>query len=258
MFRRPGYVSCCVGVLLFLVSVSPARAQVESGLRSRPQITQDIDERTQSRLRHNTHPEAKPENDRGRVEDDFRMDHLLLQLRRPPEQEEALQRFIDELQTEGSPNFHRWITAKQFGETFGLATQDLDKITDWLESHGFRVNVVYPSGMVIDFSGTARQVERAFHTEIHSLEVRGEKHVSNMADPQIPAALAPAVVGIVSLNDFRPKSLHQMRKVGANYTFPSSFGNAYAMVPADLATIYNLNPLFKGGYAGQGQTIVVI
>jgi uncharacterized repeat protein (TIGR01451 family) len=258
MFRRPGYVSCCVGVLLFLVSVNPARAQVESRLRSRPQITQDIDERTQSSLRHNTHPEAKPENDRGRVEDDYRMEHLLLQLRRPPEQEEALQRFIDELQTEGSPNFHRWITAKQFGERFGLATQDLDKITDWLESHGFRVNVVYPSGMVIDFSGTARQVEQTFHTEIHSLEVRGEKHVSNMADPQIPAALAPAVVGIVSLNDFRPKSLHQMRKVGANYTFPSSFGNAYAMVPADLATIYNLNPLFKGGYAGQGQTIVVI
>jgi subtilase family serine protease len=30
------------------------------------------------------------------------------------------------------------------------------------------------------------------------------------------------------------------------------------MVPADLATIYNLNPLFAAGYSGQGQTIVVI
>ena len=32
----------------------------------------------------------------------------------------------------------------------------------------------------------------------------------------------------------------------------------YAMVPADLATIYNLNPLFTAGYSGQGQTIAVI
>ena len=30
------------------------------------------------------------------------------------------------------------------------------------------------------------------------------------------------------------------------------------MVPADLATIYNLNPLFSAGYSGQGQTIAVI
>ena len=29
-------------------------------------------------------------------------------------------------------------------------------------------------------------------------------------------------------------------------------------MPADLATIYNLNPLFGAGYSGQGQTIVVI
>ena len=35
-------------------------------------------------------------------------------------------------------------------------------------------------------------------------------------------------------------------------------GPTFALVPADLATIYNLSPLFKTGYSGQGQTIVVI
>ena len=30
------------------------------------------------------------------------------------------------------------------------------------------------------------------------------------------------------------------------------------MVPGDLATIYNLNPLFSAGISGQGQTMVVI
>ncbi|MGB0043541.1 MAG: Ig-like domain repeat protein, partial [Terriglobales bacterium] len=122
----------------------------------------------------------------------------------------------------------------------------------WLESEGFKVNVVYTNGVLIDFSGTAGQVHAAFHTEIHNLDVKGVKHIANMSDPQIPAALAPAVVGVVSLHDFKP---HTNYKPRTNYTVG---GGYYLVVPGDLATIYNLNPLFTAGTSGQGQTIVVI
>jgi hypothetical protein len=59
--------------------------------------------------------------------------------------------------------------------------------------------------MTVDFSGTAGQVFAAFRTEIHYLEAGGTTHIANMSDPQVPAALAPAVVGIVSLHDFMPR-----------------------------------------------------
>src|SRR6266851_954691 len=111
------------------------------------------------------------------------MEHMLLQLKRSPERELALQQFLDELQSKSSANFHHWVSAQEFGERFGLAKSDLEAVTNWLESHGFHVNVVYPSGMLIDFSGTAGQVRSAFQTEIHNLEVKGEKHVGNMSDP---------------------------------------------------------------------------
>src|SRR3989442_1418731 len=53
--------------------------------------------------------------------------------------------------------------------------------------------------------------------------------------------------------------MHKMRQPRAQFTFPDpSGGNAYAVVPADLAKIYNLNPLFSAGISGQGQTIVLI
>ena len=84
---------------------------------------------------------------------------------------------------------------------------------------------------MIDFSGTAGQVREAFHTEIHNLEVTGKKHIANMSDPQIPAALAPAVVGIVSLNNFMPRPMNQPR---AAYTFSGCGADCYAVVPADL------------------------
>jgi subtilase family serine protease len=218
-------------------------------------ITQKIDEGRLTRLAGNTRSEARAENDRGRVADSLAMEHMLLQLQRAPEQEQAVQALIDQLHDSQSPNFHKWMTAADFGRQYGAAQSDVDAVTGWLESHGFTVNSVYPSGMVIDFSGTAGEVREAFHTEIHNLDVNGEQHIANVSDPMIPEALAPAVAGVVALHDFMP---HAMNKHHANYTFTSSGSTEQAVVPGDLAAIYNLNPLFAAGTSGAGQTIVVI
>src|SRR6266849_8863164 len=246
-------------VLAVLMTAPAVQAQVESGVRARPRIVQSIDETNRVALEGNTHPKANPANDRGAVANDFPMEHMLLQLKRSPEQEQTLQQFIDGLNTRGSPNFHHWLTAQEFGERFGLARPDLEAVTSWLESHGFHVNVVYPSGMLIDFSGTAVQVRKAFQTEIHRLEVKGERHVGNMSDPRIPAALEPVIAGVVSLHDFRPHAMYHMRRAKTEFTFTDILGSVnYAVVPADLATIDNLNPVFSAGNSGQGETIVLI
>jgi len=225
------------------------------GEPSRPLITSAVNENSRVTLAGNTRPEANAKNDRGRVSDDFALEHMLLQLQRPAEQEQALDQYIEELQVPSSANYHQWLTAEQFGERYGLAKADLSAITTWLQGHGFKVNVVYTSGMVIDFSGTAGMVRQAFQTEIHRLDVNGQSHIANMSDPRIPAALAPAIVGITSLHDFKP---HTMYRSKANYTFTSDGETVQAVVPGDLATIYNLNPLFTAGTIGTGQTIVVV
>jgi subtilase family serine protease len=51
-----------------------------------------------------------------------------------------------------------------------------------------------------------------------------------------------------------------MVKPRPQYTFDAGVGSgtAYVLVPAAIATIYNINPLFNAGYSGQGQTIVLI
>jgi hypothetical protein len=76
--------------------------------------------------------------------------------------------------------------------------------------------------MMMDFSGTAGQVRESFHTEMHQLSVNGEKHIANMSDPRIPAALAPAVKGVVSLNDFRPRKM--MKRVPRAPALGVTFG----------------------------------
>ena len=215
-------------------------------------ITKRIDEHVLVTLKHNTRPEATAANDLGAVPDDYPMTHMLLQLQRPAETQQAFDQLVADQQNPNSPKYHHWLSATEIGQQFGLAQSDLDTITSWLGTHGLTVNVIYPNRTVIDFSGTAGEVRSAFNTEIHRLNVKGIKHIANISDPQIPAALAPAIVGVVGLNDFLPHPLVVPR---SKYTVSAT---TQILTPADLATIYNIKPLFDQGYSGQGQTIVLI
>ena len=225
------------------------------GLLSKPQITQAPNNNNRVAVEGNVSPFATAANDRGRVDDSTALDHMFLQLKRPADRESALETLIQQQTTVGSPNYHKWLTSAQFGQQYGPSQMDIDAVTSWLKSQGFTVNRVYDSGMTIDFSGTAGQVRNAFATEVHHLNVKGENHIANMTDPQIPAAFAAAVQGVVSLSDFRP---HVNFKPHGDYTFTASGSTYQAVTPADLAKIYNLTPLFNEGINGTGQTIVLI
>jgi Pro-kumamolisin, activation domain len=250
----------CLLLLVFIAS---------SGLSSyaqgaQPRITQQIDERAYVTLTGNTRPEANVLNYRGPVSAVFPVDHILLFLQRSPQQEQAVDKYINSLNDKNSPNFHKWLTPEEYGERYGVAEEDIQQVTNWLQSQGFVINRVYTNRMVIDFSGTAGQISDAFHTQIGQLEVGGEAHIANMSDPQIPAALAPVIKGIFSLNNFRP---HAMNKPVSQYTFagctssstnPTEPGTCYAVTPQDTQTIYNLTPLYGTGISGQGQTIALM
>ena len=151
------------------------------------------------------------------------------------------------------------MSAGEFGARFSVAASDLDTVQHWLAGHGFQVNSVYPSGMIIDFSGTAGLVKAAFHTEIYRLDVNGVAHIANASDPSIPAALQPVVAGVVSLTDFKGHPKHKARPkyTGTGNTAACSAG-CYLVTPTDLATIYNFTPLFNAGITGIGQTIAVV
>jgi subtilase family serine protease len=235
-------------------------------------VTSQIDDRVLVSLDGNTHRAARDAaNDRGAVEADFAMPHMLLQLKRSAEQEAALQKAMEQMHTPGSPSYHSWFSEQEFDEQYGVSQNDVAKVTAWLEKHGFTVGGITPDGMVVDFSGTASMVREAFHTDIHRLELPGgERHVANMSDPQIPASLATVVVGPTSLSDFMPHADHVARRnvtaaesqttknSGPDYTAPNGSGSSYLFTPGDAQTIYNTTPLLAAGYTGKGQTIGLI
>jgi hypothetical protein len=241
----------------------PAALAQTAGGRVQALITQAVTDGSLFRLAGNIPLAARnAANDRGSAPDAMPMPNMLLQLRRPAAQEQALQTLIDQLHDPNSPNYHQWLSAEQLGAQFGPAASDIQTITDWLQQHGFTVNAVLANRTAIDFSGTAGQVRTALHTDIHYLDVNGVRRFANVSDPQIPTALAAAIVGVAGLHDIPPKPM--MRRTHTQFTlsgFVCGPGGAFPcelVTPADLATIYNFNPLFAAGTTGQGQTIYLI
>ncbi len=82
-------------------------------------------------------PRARSEYDRGAVELTRNLNQMTLVVRRSPDRQFALKRFLKDLQDPSSP--HRWLDPSEFGERFGASPEQLNRAEQWLGSQGFQV-----------------------------------------------------------------------------------------------------------------------
>jgi subtilase family serine protease len=253
-------------------------------------VTAPIDLRDTIALAGNTHPLARAASDRGLVAGQQQLGPLFIVLKRSPEQERDLAAFNARQYDSTSPDYHHWLQPTEFGLTFGPSDADVAAVTGWLASSGFKVLHVSPGRISIEFSGTAAQVDDAFHVQMHRYIVNGAAQISNDRDPQVPRALTPVVAGVSGLNDFplqsdivpgtyakadaasgrlvpyaepAPSAASLQAApppVGGNPQFTVHDGTPLFefVAPYDLATIYNSKSLWDAGIDGTGVTIGIV
>lgn len=250
-------VGCAAVPALAQVASQPARKVDLSSVHPMDRITAPIDDRATVERPGNRPPLARPEFDLGSAPPERRLERMILLLEPDSGQQQALENLLAAQHDPQSPQYQQWLTPEIFGLHFGASDHDIDQITAWLSSHGFDVEPVPASRHTITFSGTVQEVGDAFHTEIHIYDINGQRHYANASDPQIPAALAPVVYGIVSLNDFHsaPQHLGVERRQRAAPAFTS--GSTHYVTPADFATIYDVAALYDASTDGTGQSIAV-
>jgi uncharacterized protein (TIGR03437 family) len=231
---------------------------VARALPAADRITTPIDNSRRVVLKGHVRPDVQPANDRGLADADMEVGYATLLLKLDP----SIEAFLAGQQTPGSPNYRRWLTPEQFGDRFGLTANDMGKVVEWLESQGLKVNDVARGRHWITFSGTAANIGSALRTDIHIYLVNGDRHFANASDPSIPEALQDVVGGFRGLNDFRPQSMLRRAPVqpanSGNSSAPryNSPGNHF-LAPDDLATIFDITPLYNAGTDGTGQTLVI-
>jgi len=200
-------------------------------------ITAVIDEAQLVTLHGNVPPLARPEFDLGAVSSGTQMTHMRLVLSRTAAQQQALDELMAEQLDPTSSNYRHWLTPQEFGSQFGVGDSDISTLRNWLSSFGFTIERVDSGRMSIAFAGNVGQVENAFHTRIHQFNADGEEFLSNVTEPQIPAAFAPVVTGVVRLNTIMPKPYFTRGRVGRMDE------NTHSLVPVDE----NPQPLFTSG-----------
>ena len=121
-------------------------------------------------------------------------------------------------------------------------------------------SVTPPTGSrtVVDASGPVRAIESAFGIAIDDWHDRDENRdfYGNDAQPSLPSSIAPAIVGVLGLNNH-----YRLQRIGAAY--PSRLSPRAApgggpnggYTPAELKAAYDVNPKILPNAKGAGQSL---
>jgi subtilase family serine protease len=227
-------------------------------------ITGPLDSAQRVSLRGNVHGLAQARFDQGRTDGSKVIHGVTLAFRLSAAQQKDLDNLLARQQDHSSSNYHKWLTPAQFADRFGMSQNDMNRVTAWLESHGFTVASVANARNQISFDGTVAQIESVFDTEIHDYVVNGEIHFANASNPSVPAAMAGSVLAMGHLHNFQPKPRAISRRVPSNPSanqpdpeFTSHLSGSHFLAPGDFATIYDVQTLYNNGTDGTGQKIAL-
>jgi subtilase family serine protease len=144
-----------------------------------------------------------------------------LPLRNPAALDELLRQLYDP----ASANYHKFITPAEFAARFGPAERDYQAVIGFAKSNGLAVVGAPGHGMVLEVTGPAAGVERAFHVSLHKYRHPTETRdfFAPDTEPSVPANLP--VVDVQGLSDFgRPRPLSH--RANASSVRPLSFNGS--------------------------------
>ncbi len=246
--RRLSRPALVVALLLVVVGAQTLRPQ--------DRIHAAITNARRTLLAGSRPPRARAQDDVGPMPAATRLQGITIVFNRSAAQQADLNALLAAQQNPAAAQYHQWLTPSAFGARFGMAPADLAKVEAWLQAQGFTLDGVPPSRDRIRFSGTVAQVEAAFAAPMHFFESHGVRHFAPAADLSLPSAIAPTVLAVRNLDDFRPHP--RIQTISPHPHFTSSISGSVFFAPGDIATAYDVKPLYAAGDDGAGQTIAVI
>jgi len=251
---------CCLGVLSLFLPIMLSGQDLSPSSAPQPvsqvnRILPNADLATRAPLVGHVPRWATPANLVAGSVDPAAQLRLSILLRRSSAAQQAFAQLLVDQQTPGSPLYHHWISPTETGTLFGPTQSDVQKVVSWLQSVGFTVRSIAPSGMTIEISGSLETAAQAFQTSF-SLYRPGSKTLrAPDSEPLLPAALLPVVQFVSGLAEHHPvplggfdvQSAHPSLtgdNRGHSITPPGENGGHY-ITPANFATIYDLTTLLS-------------
>lgn len=169
---------------------------------------------------------------------------------------EALTNLLDDLYNPSSPDFHHYLTPKQFAQEFGPVTNDYETLVKFVQSHGLTITHRHPNRMLLDVRGPASAVEEMLN--IHLLTYRHPMESRNFYAADRAASLdSPVrVLDIMGLDSFSKPSSYV--HADTDYSGGTGGGTPYGgSGPGGLYTGYDFRDAYfpRVSLSGAGQMV---
>ena len=178
----------------------------------------------------------------------------------------ALDAFVADVGNAKSASFRKFITPAQFAASYGQTPAAVAQVVSYLTAQGFTINQIHANNLLISIHGTNAQLAATFGTAIHNYSLNGEIYQDSATALKLPSQLASIATGVSGVSTkaaFRTHSV-AIPNAGAlagdvagagvvSDVMPPSGPGSYTVF--DLASQYNVNPLYGKGLTGAGRTI---
>ncbi|HXZ77459.1 MAG TPA: S53 family peptidase [Streptosporangiaceae bacterium] len=184
-----------------------------------------------------------------------------------------------------SASYGQWLSNAAFKSRYAPASSDVAAVQDWLRSAGFHVTTTLPSGMYVEASGSAAQVESTFATSLHNYSYLGKTVRANATALSLPAstpaAVSSVITGVIGVDQGstlkQPADTEPGPPPGARYGVqpcsayyaqktadaqPAAYGKHQPYTPCgytpqQLQSAYGESGLLSSGINGRGVTVAI-
>ena len=174
--------------------------------------------------------------------------HFVLAL--PLRNQAALNEFLENLYTPGSPMFHQFISPAEFDSQFGPTNSSYEALKVAANRAGLTIEREVPGHYILDVSGTVANVRGLFGVQMRSLQTSdGSVYSAPDREPSVPVELTALGATVSALNNRpiqRQGIIHPAQQAPSIAAITPVAGSG--LRPSDIRKAYNFgNIQYSGG-----------
>jgi len=161
------------------------------------------------------------------------------------------------------------LSTAQFASEHGQPTAVINQIESYLKGFGISITTTYADGLDISTTGTAGDYDSALAVQQQQYHVPpqgglpGQTIHGTKQSPNLPSSFGRDILAVLGLTNYSPftdnlKHVPAGTEVTNTVTSQTAGVNTGNLTPEDFASNYNLDPLYKDGMTGQGQTLAIV
>jgi hypothetical protein len=169
----------------------------------------------------------------------------------------ALSNLLQQLYDPRSPNYHHYLTPKQFTEQFGPTEQDYQAVIHFARTNGFTILRTTSNRTLLDVSARVPDVERAFHVRMQTYQHPAEARQFYAPDTEPAVDASLPILAIAGLNNYvLPRPLYKKFS-----SYGATPGNSMATGSSPSGSYWGND--FRNAYApgvtltGSGQSVAL-